>query len=417
MKKKSLFRIIENLLVLGLLAFFYLPGLSNVVFHPDESQWIATSNVFETYLKADFKSSLWDKSYWTLTQPPMVRYVIGFSRYLGGYHVSDLNQPWNFERNRNFNERNDAMPENGLLWWSRLPMAVLAIISFTLIFNLLKKGWGRFAAYLWIVFALINAYFLLQMRRAMGESSLLFFTIIGIYALDCAFNSATKNALIGKLQPTLIWLTLAGVASGLAGASKLNGLANLGACILAACISAWILKTSRVERLRFALLGSTLATLACAVVFVAINPFLWPNPVNHTIDMLKNRTAEMSKQAPVNSPDYVGDLPQRLQILPVRIFESYAALPVPWLINLGLFIVGVGVVSYAGSAWVQQKNKNMISPALLIGAIFAATPPLFTSIDWDRYYLFPVFFSTMLIAIGIGWLMQKLYGFRFRSQG
>src|SRR4051794_31482078 len=102
----------EVLLVFCTLAFFYLTGLSSVAFHPDESQWIATSNVFETYFSGDFQSSLWHKSYWTLTQPPVARYIIGFSRYMGGYHIADLNTPWDFERGRDFNDRKNAMPSD-----------------------------------------------------------------------------------------------------------------------------------------------------------------------------------------------------------------------------------------------------------------------------------------------------------------
>src|SRR5688572_29801773 len=152
----------EVLLVVCTLALFYLPGLSSVEFHPDESQWIATSNVFETYLRGDFQSPVWDRSYWTLTQPPVVRYIIGFSRYVGGYHIPDLNKPWDFERGKNFNDRRGAMPSDGLLWWSRLPMAILAIFSLAFVFILLHSSSGRFAAYIWLILVLASPYFLLH---------------------------------------------------------------------------------------------------------------------------------------------------------------------------------------------------------------------------------------------------------------
>ena len=308
---------VEILLVVCILALFYLPNLSTVEFHNDESQWIATSNVFETYIKLDFGSSLWNRSYWTLTQPPMVRYVIGLSRYLGGYHIPDLNTPWDFNRGVDFNTRQGAMPSNGLLWWSRLPMAILAIASLSIVFTLLLAAWGRFAGYIWLGLVAFNPYFLLQLRRAMGESCLLFFTVLGLYAVYKALNSAEENAGQSK-RAVYLWLAVAGIASGLAGASKLNGLANVLAPILTACVVALRSKSSAGGKLRSALGGGALAGICCVVVFVAVNPFLWPNPIGRTIQMFQHRVEEMSQQTVTHPVDYISNWSQRLQVVPGR---------------------------------------------------------------------------------------------------
>jgi 4-amino-4-deoxy-L-arabinose transferase-like glycosyltransferase len=408
MQRQNIKSKLEILLAVCMLALFYLPGLSSVEFHPDESQWIATSDVFETYLSADFKSPLWNKSYWTLTQPPVVRYMIGLSRFIGGYRIPDLNSPWEFGRGRPFNERKGAMPSDGLLRWSRLPMAILAILSLSLVFGLLRSISGRFAAYPWLVLVIISPYYLLQLRRAMGESCLLFFTVLGMYALYRALDSAGKGEPASARQ-VFIWLAVAGVAGGLAGASKLNGLANIGACVLVAFLCAWRLKASGAEKLRLALTGSALAGLAGAILFIGVNPFLWPDPVGRTIAMIQNRTLEMSRQITVDSPDYIGTWAQRFQIFPIRIFEYYAALPLPFIINFGFFLFGLGLVGIVFWQWLRGKDVSAAAPALLIAAFCASIPPLFTTIDWDRYYLFPVFFSTIFIAVALGWIGRKLF--------
>jgi len=207
----------------------------------------------------------------------------------------------------------------------------------------------------------------------------------------------------------LIWLGAAGISIGLAGASKLNGLASLGAGVLIAFLCARNLKVSRMEKLRFALSASLFVSLMCIVVFISVNPFLWPDPVGRTIAMFQNRMFEMSQQIIIHSPDYVGTWAQRLQIFPIRIFENYAALQIPFFINIGLFIFGLWLVSYVFWQSVWGKDVDTASAALLISALFAVVPTLFMTIDWDRYYLFPVFFSTILIAVALGWIGRRIF--------
>src|SRR5258706_14414538 len=87
MQSKSWVKYLELILVTGVLAFVYLSNLNKVEFHQDESEWIGTSGVFESYLRRGFKSPVWNVSYATLTQPPITRYVIRLSRYIGGFPI------------------------------------------------------------------------------------------------------------------------------------------------------------------------------------------------------------------------------------------------------------------------------------------------------------------------------------------
>src|SRR5258706_16021770 len=103
MQSKSWVKYLELILVTGVLAFVYLSNLNKVEFHQDESEWIGTSGVFESYLRLEFKSPVWNVSYATLTQPPITRYVIGLSRYIGGSPIPHLHRPRDFEHAREFN--------------------------------------------------------------------------------------------------------------------------------------------------------------------------------------------------------------------------------------------------------------------------------------------------------------------------
>src|SRR5205807_4803752 len=52
-------------------------------------------------------------------------------------------------------------------------------------------------------------------------------------------------------------------------------------------------------------------------------------------------------------------------------------------------------------SWLRGGVGSGGSVVLLLVAFSSSFPVLMTPLDWDRYYLFPVFFSTVLIAVVI----------------
>jgi hypothetical protein len=38
-----------------------------------------------------------------------------------------------------------------------------------------------------------------------------------------------------------------------------------------------------------------------------------------------------------------------------------------------------------------------------VGAV-TALPPLATPLDWDRYYMYPVLFISVSVAVSLGWI-------------
>jgi len=387
------------LLTICIVIYALLSNLGEVEFHPDESLWIGTSDSFEAFLKMEFNSSTWDISYWTLTQPPITRYIIGFFRYMGGYQRPDLNQIWNFNRGNQYNIRNGAMPSDGLLWWSRLPMAALACASILLVFMMLNKTSDFFAGYIWIGLILLNPYFFLHLRRAMGESPLLFFTIITLFLSAQGLRSAKANGINDK-KIAITYIGLAGIASGLAWASKLNGATLIVSNIMTSILLAYITSNNRKDKIKFSILFSTISGLLSIATFVAVNPFLWPAPVQRTQMMFENRIKEMEEQSVTYSGSYM-DPKQRVDLIPARVFSDYASLKSRLVLNMGLFIFGVYVV--IKSAWETThsgKGETFYIPLFTI-SFFTSVPIVFSSLDWDRYYLFPVFFTTLIIAIAL----------------
>ncbi|MGC1378792.1 MAG: hypothetical protein WA821_21350, partial [Anaerolineales bacterium] len=104
--------LVELFIVALILVVVYCFGIQDVPFTADESHWIATSYYFEALFNGDRvlpslpqynpknispPNPVWGENYWTLTQPPLTRYVIALGRLGGGYRVKDLNTPWAYQ--------------------------------------------------------------------------------------------------------------------------------------------------------------------------------------------------------------------------------------------------------------------------------------------------------------------------------
>jgi hypothetical protein len=402
---------LEALLIFSVVLAVCGRAIGEVEFHPDESDWIYTSAYFEVLMTQGWTSPLWGEFYWTLTQPPLTRYLIALGRRAGGYRVADLNQSWDFTVDRATNIALGNMPDPGLLWWSRLPMAILAAFSGLGLFLIVSTAVNRVAGYTLVGLFLINNPLLTMLCRAMGEAPLLtgvtFVILAGIAACQNWYTQA-----LGAYPSFKVWLPAfmrfvgIGIASGLAGAAKLNGLfsavAGVGLCVLSVLGHKGSLP--RPARLTFAIRTSVALCLAAELIFVALNPFLYPDPFTRTGKMFKFRAQAMQAQAALYPTTRIEGLGARITIVGSRIFQDYAAFrfPLAWGINLWLTLLGLAWL--LRDAWRGLRQAGQVRPSaviLLVGAV-VAIPSLFTPLDWDRYYLLPIVFCLICLAIGIG---------------
>ena len=332
----------------GLLLAIFCINIRHASFHPDESHWIASSRSFEAFVGGQWDSPIWRQSYWTLTQPPVTRYIIGIGRRLGGYQ--QVNIPWDFRQDDRANLARGAMPGADLLWWARLPMAILAVVSGIVAFILVRRAAGRIAGYLTLLLFVANPYFLSNLGRAMGESPLLTATLLAILCGDQALRrwqpvaAQTVHSLAAFLRPAL-WFGAMGLFCGIAGATKLNGFSLLPAGVALCFFMAFAQKgsLSRSRRLGIFVLTGTPLVFAAGVTFVALNPYLHPDPLGRTIKMMGYRLIEMKRQHTSFPLQRVESSPiPRLTLIGARVFGSQTALRFSksWIINVPLCLLG-----------------------------------------------------------------------------
>jgi len=95
-----------------------------------------------------------------------------------------------------------------------------------------------------------------------------------------------------------------------------------------------------------------------------------------------------------------------------RVFEDYASISFGGaaLVNLVLFGLGVVYAIRTARGWLRRQEGSGASLAIIATGACTALPSLLTPLDWDRYYLLAVLFSTVFIAIGISWAIQGAWG-------
>lgn len=407
---------VEYALVLMLLIFAFLSREETVSFHSDESQWIFMSGSFELFVRGHTDKPQWQRaSYWNVTQPPIAKYVIALGRLAGGIGSDELNNPWRYGLAFEKNRERGAVPGRALLWWSRLPMLLMAAGSGLILWATVGTAAGRTAGYTFLILYISNAYFSDTLVKAMGDSPLVLFILISIPVACAAMKawlhiSSDSNGSHRVFQAPVFWFCLVGICCGLAGASKLNGLSLLGGGALLCTICLWVTPRPVAARFKMAVSGALGAlVLSAGTAFIAVNPFLWSKPLRKLGLMYDHRVAQLAGIGKERGG--IESLAEYIQIVPTRIFETYAAISFDGALylNVILCLIGGFYLFSKAIAFLRRKSTEPTQVVFLSVAMATAIPSLFTPADWDRYYILPVLFSTVAIAVALGYIMERIY--------
>jgi len=394
-----------EVLILAVLLFsVYCSNLQSVEFQPDETFWIASSVRFDKFLMGDFDSPIWNEPFVNYEVRPIPSYIVAISQRLGGARTADLPVYWDWALTKDQNISRGAMPSNPVIWWSRLPMAIISVFSLLGTIILIAKAHSRLAAY---VFTLIsfNDYFLLHLRRAMSEAPLLLFTVLALYASYKLLMVIQEKS----IKKVILWSMTVGIFCGLAGQSKLTGLACMAIPILGALILIFrSAPTSQIVRFRILLIVAGLVLCTSLLLFVASYPFFYQNTFYRTLGTFYFRNAVIQGQMKTYASQVILP-PSRLNILFQRIFHYPIALDSNGIASslfhwINFFIVAFGTAHLIMQVWKKERGWEKLV-ILLLGALTCAIPMLFVPFDWDRYYLYPIFFSCILFSIGISQLL------------
>ncbi len=258
-------------------------------FNPDESRWISRAHFLREF--TDPFGPTWSDRYTTRGQPPVGSYATGLGLVVQGRDLF-TNLPWEFSYQpgtpgwyRNMAEGRMPTPDD--LAAARRTSAAYVALTAALVAAL---GWtlggAMAAAFAGIAFALhpFSAYI-----GSIATSDPVFGLLIALAALAAAR--------LGR-RPTIAAALGLGVALGLGGGTKLSPLlvAPVVGALGAALLGGDFLRRRTFPRDRLGWLLVSVPVVALAV-FVASYPYLWPDPISRTRNLVEFRTTEMQAQA------------------------------------------------------------------------------------------------------------------------
>lgn len=386
-----------------------LAVLHSSQFHPDESRWLNRAFYLKELLHPT--SDVWEDRYLTRGQPPMGSYITGLGLLLQGRDLT-TNGPWDFhygnESTITWNAVKGNMPAPADIEAARRTNAVVGALSCAILFLIvtrLTNPIGGVVAGVFLAFHPLQNYL-----ASIGVSDAVFTLFLAMAAwagLALARSPSWRRTLVlgivlgcgasTKLSPLFVALPLAALGGVILADPFLRQLPWIG--------RAWA-QISRVEvganrRLGWMLIAVPAIT---AAFFVLSYPYLWPDPIGRTQELIDFRRYEMDNQAriwPSTAVDSRVEALRRTWTNLENLYSSsgraFAALGLNRHgVDLPIALLGLAVLLWL--AW----RRGIASPAALTLGILSAQSVIILSglrVDFNRYYL--PFVLTSGVGIGV----------------
>ena len=376
------------LVVLSLTAVWTIQVLAGYSeYFGDESPWITSGEVTLRLVEHLAPPSEWQHAYvdaklgdWGLMNPPIGKLYFGLILRLTGIHDTKRYR-WEYGHGEAENQALGNMPPMEWVTPVRLGVVVMGGLS------------------LWLVY--LGAWQLLRHWTAL-LAPLVVFSAMSFFAThvltevpELVLILASGYLLLRYVErPSLGLLTASAVVAGLACAVKYSAAQSVIALVL---VTIWA-PDSWWKRFRHTVIALTLPFL----VFVAVNPFLYPAPVLRTISLIgawywnKGFQQHLALFAPVavwTRSDALYLVTMRailpdVSILP-WVFARWAALTI---------IVGLGLAGL----WPIARTRPRIVAAwtILSGSSFVMTV-LWLPLNWSQYYLPVIIWTPPLLVLGL----------------
>lgn len=423
-----------------LLSIYILAGMMLAAFHGDEAMQIYMSHDYATaFIERDPARlmvappyNIDEDSWLRILNGSINRYAIGLSWQLAGLNTGMLppRPGWDWGLDYDSNVQTGHRPSEVLLAAGRISSTLFIAASTVVMFTLGKQFGGRPLAYFVSALYTLNPVILLNGRRAMMEGSLLFFGLLTIWIA----------VHISRGQRGWLWYILLGLSSGLALASKHSAAVFVGGAF------GWILFTSILNTFRISaaqnpasnpspswrikfdfIFKIAFSTLLTFVLFVALSPALWNDPIVRLGDLVAQRQMLLDIQVAVAGGNPT-TLLQRIEAIitqpfmtPPQQFEvafwagipvineeinRYMASPLSGL-QFGVLLGGLLTLLSGIGIIVTARNWRSWQIGLVIWLAITIASLLINPLPWQRYYLPLIPIVTLLAGIGLFALLNR----------
>lgn len=412
---------VEVLLVAAVLAGSLVTFFgSKPKFDSDEAQWIGTARYFQLlFVERDVSPASWPDDYWTRTHPMVHRYAIGAYLWWRGHDLNALDPHYDVWISHAENRRLGRVPSEAMLADARVPMRVLAALSLTGLYLLVRVLVGGVGG---AVGGLVAAglaggspYLQEHLVRAKSEATLQFFLVAGLLVAVVGLGRArSPRAQVG-------WGVAAGLVLGLAFATKLTAVLALVAVALWgawAVVGGWLSSVRSSGDLGAVAGGRSgpaalpwrwpVAALGVALlVFVLTNPFLYPDPIGRTLILFQNRRVEMAEQQRNEPGRAVHDLRDRFALVWDRSLfnDAYGPSRLGRPVEAVLAPVGLAMLAFRGARRRLGAEACVLLWVLCIWAGISAA----LGFRLQHYFVPTALIGTMLAGLAVGWSLEAAW--------
>lgn len=417
-----------------LLAGFIFAGMPLATFHGDEAMQIYMSNDYVAafidrdlnYLMVNPPYGIDEDPWLRILNGSINRYAIGLSWQLAGMNSGQLppRPGWDWGLDYDRNVETGHLPSDSLLLAARFSSTLFLALSAWVMFGIGWQVGGRPLAYMSSAIYTVHPVVLLNGRRAMQEGSYLFF---GLLAVLLAIIISRKRA-DGQRAAWHWWAGLV-LAGGLTLASKHSGI------VLVAAAFGWIVLTelAHFDLRRFGgmVVRLLVSGVLVVVLFVALSPALWNDPIARFTDLISVRQGLLDIQVGID-PDAPTTLLQRVEGIITQPFLTAPqhfevafwanATAVTDAINryMASPLSGVQFEPILGTALTLLAGWGLVlclklwrQPGILAWVGVTLLSLLVNPLPWQRYYL--ALYPVAALLAGIGLLAVVRWG-RNRSR-
>ncbi len=404
-----------------LLMAYILIGTATAPFHGDESTLIYMSRDYDyLFIQRDWGKVLYAEPPVSATEQQLRllngvihKYLVGLARQLNNLPSETVNEQWDWGADWNYNQQTGRAPSTALLLTARAASVGFLAAGVVVMFALGKALGGGLTAYAASLYYALHPALLLNGRRAMMESSFLFFTLllllVGVWMAQ---------------RPSLARTVLLGIVAGLALASKhtaLFSVVTVYLSLLIYLIIQSIRSTDDDSPVDYTILPYlVIAALVTGGVFYALNPAWWGDPLGRaqTVWTLRNDLLAGQTDAFGGYADFSDQLAGFLR-------QAFMAQPQYYEVEGWDATIGGQIAAYEGLPWRGVSIGGSLPGALALGGLLLIgawrllrdhrrdeaarwmigvwalamllTTLLLTPIEWQRYYL-PAYPAVGLVA-------------------
>jgi hypothetical protein len=477
---------VVDIAFLTALGLYALVGVSLAPFHGDEPMLL--------YASSDYITAFIDGSPQQLTTaPPYIidsdahlrilngsvsRYSIGLAWQAAGYGRIDLPPApgWDWGRSYDDNLASGRRSNDQKLLIARLPSLVYLIASFAAMFVLAQALGGRTLAYIATTLYALHPAILLNGRRVLQESMMLCFGLLALYIAVLLVKRVTDNryqvsgisrqkSAAYTVQSTkspepqtpnseprtpnselrthhasliTFYFLLLTFICGLTLASKHSGIVfvvgALGMVMTGYVLAAWQQARRRIALLLTGVVMTGASGIVALVLFVALSPALWNDPLARLSDLLAVRAELLDIQTVAAG----GAMPfeQRVEklftqpfVAPLMYYETqiFAVPPIQaeilryeasgssgvhWGVSgLLLTLAAVGGIVTSFIPCVRPFASYALAIGMLVALAVIIASLLANPLPWQRYYLPLIALACLYSGAGL----MELFGYTRRS--